>query len=53
MCYIVLLVTLREPKMEPFTMVLIAGWLLLMGTFVTMYVLDQKVKAAKGKSAQK
>jgi len=53
MCYIVLLQFLRERKMEPFTMVLIAGWLLLMGTFATMYVLDQKVKQAKGKGAQK
>ena len=39
--------------MESFTMVLIAGWLLLMGTFVAMYVLDQKVKEAKSKGAQK
>jgi hypothetical protein len=39
--------------MEAFTMVLIAGWLLLMGTFATMYVLDQKVKQAKSKSGQK
>jgi hypothetical protein len=38
--------------MESFTVVLIAGWLLLMGSFVGMYILDQKVKAAKSKTAQ-
>ena len=38
--------------MEPFTVVLVAGWLLLVGTFVAMYVLDQKVKEHKDKMAK-
>ena len=33
--------------MESFTIVLIVCWLLLMSTFATMYVLDEKVKAAR------
>lgn len=35
--------------MEPFTVVLVVGWLLLMGAFAGMYVLDQKVKEARDK----
>ena len=38
--------------MEPFTIVLIIAWLLLMSTFVGMYVIDQKVKDAKSKGGQ-
>jgi hypothetical protein len=38
--------------MEPFTVVIVVGWLLLMGAFVSMYVLDQKVKEARGKGGQ-
>ena len=38
--------------MEPFTIVLVAGWLLLMATFVGMYVIDQKVKESRSKGGQ-
>ncbi len=33
--------------MESFTIVLVVCWVLLMSTFATMYVLDEKVKAAR------
>ena len=52
MWYITVLQFYGGNDMEPFTMVLVAGWLLLMGAFVGMYVLDQKVKEAKSKGAQ-
>lgn len=38
--------------MEPFTVVLVVGWLLLVGTFAGMYVLDQKVKEHRDKMAK-
>lgn len=46
-------ILLRECAMEPFTLVLVVGWLLLMGAFGGMYVIDQKVKEAKSKAAGK
>lgn len=42
----------RERAMEPFTVVIVIGWALLMGTFVGMYFLDQKVKDQQSKSAK-
>ena len=32
--------------MEGFTIVLVIGWLFLLGSFVGMYILDQKTKEA-------
>jgi len=33
--------------MEGFTLVLVIGWLLLLGTFIGMYFLDQATKKAE------
>ena len=35
--------------MEGFTVVLVVGWLLLLGSFVGMYFLDQATKQAAGR----
>ena len=35
--------------MEGFTIVLVVGWLLLLGSFVGMYFLDQATKQAAGR----
>jgi len=37
--------------MEGFTLVLLTGWLLLLGTFIGMYFLDQATKRAMERRA--